>query len=94
MKDHLKGFDDACGAGRAIFIVRQAEYGPGSIEAGGVLAAVMELEAIVRRLKNMIGDPQPTKERLLRIEDALTDAHNYANIGSLMLQNSNLRGDY
>lgn len=91
--DIVRGFIKACDESGALFERKNREYGS-AIESGGLVGAVIEIIGIAARLHQLVivSNSRDTED-LEQIKDKLLDAHNYANIGLIMLKNGNWRGD-
>jgi hypothetical protein len=89
----IEKFERACAEGEKIFIVKNNEYGNTIVETG-VIGACTELIGCVARLKKLVlksgTGGEYADQKALR--NALLDAHNYANIGLMMLDDKNYTG--
>jgi hypothetical protein len=88
-------FTRMCQDGLDVFTDRNKEYGDAIVETG-VLGACVELVGATARLKVMVvKNPkwgvEPNFDRA-GVLNCLLDIHNYANIGLMMLEENNLRG--
>lgn len=89
----IEQFEDKCCECEEIFIDKNAKYGD-SITATGVLGAVTEFIGITARLKNLVINSGDGGEKANEddLRNLFIDAHNYANIGLIMLSEKNFRG--
>ena len=91
----VSAFRTFCMLAGNLFALRNTQYGD-AIKETGVLGATVELVAVVARLKQLVlkmPNEYPTdKEQLEQICNAFIDAHNYANIGLMMLDEENWNG--
>ena len=96
MRTRIEHFRKRCSKASLLFRLRNQQYGD-AIKETGILGATVELIAVVARLKVLVlADPskfETNNERLQQIENALVDGHNYANIGLMMLDEENWRGE-
>ncbi len=92
----LEHFKITCRKASSLFAIRNSQYGD-AIKETGVLGATVELIAVVARLRVLILRNPATFQndivRLNQIKNAFEDAHNYANIGIMMLEGCNWRGE-
>ncbi len=86
-------FEKECAEGEEIFIVKNTEYGNTIVETG-VLGACTELVGCVARLKKLVlkSGTGGKDANQIALRNALLDAHNYANIGLMMLDDKNYTG--
>lgn len=95
MRTRIEHFRSICEKAGNLFAIRNRQYGD-AIKETGVLGATVELIAVIARLRVLIlQDPatfQNDAVRLQQIHNAFIDAHNYANIGAMMLDEGNWRG--
>lgn len=88
----LEEFEDICADCEEIFIAKNEEYGNAIVETG-LLGACVELVGTVARLKKLVlksgnGGIESTEA----IRNVLSDTHNYAVIGIMMMDSENFTG--
>jgi len=90
--ERVQLFDSACGAGKEIFLIRDAQY-DGSTVATGVQGAVVEVVGISARLRKMVlKSPDRGESQAEEILKILEDLHNYACIAMMELSDGNWVG--
>ena len=89
----IEQFEDKCCECEELFLEKNVQYGDAITETG-VLGAAVEFVGITGRLKNLVinsGDGGKAADRKA-LRDILIDAHNYAIIGLMMLDEENFTG--
>lgn len=89
-RERERRFNKLCASAQAVFSQRNEQYGDG-IRYGGLFGAVIELIGCVLRLQKLVIISRGRLDRDA-ILNALQDAHNYANIAAMMLEDNNIHG--
>ena len=88
----VENFSQQCVLSTELFKYKNRQYG-NSIEATGVLGAVVEIIGAVARLPAMvIRNPTFGQNRGTKLVDVLRDIHNYATIALVMIEKDNWSG--
>lgn len=89
----VRVFRQLCRENQAVFEEKNKQYGD-AIRLTGVLGAAIELIGCVNRLQQLVvkapGHGRGNEEAIFNV---LTDAHNYANIAAMMLEDQNWEGE-
>jgi hypothetical protein len=86
-----RAFMRQCQLGSDIFAEKNRQYGD-AIRFGGAIGAVMELIGCVARLQTLVVLNDGPYD-LEAIYNALRDAHNYANIATMLVTDDNWKGE-
>lgn len=90
--DTLRRFDKVCAANSELFARKNEQYG-NAIEETGVVGAAVELVGCIARLRQLVlSSKDHGRAEREAIENVFRDAHNYANIGMMMLHQDNWEG--
>ena len=93
-KARLESFDEACQAGRELFVRKNTEYGD-SIRFGGVLAACYEIVGAAMRLPALVFfSSDHGRGKAEALYNVFQDIHNYSNIALLLMKESNWEGRF
>ena len=85
-------FDEHCAFSKQLFERKSRNYNV-SFRRMGVLGVACDVNGICGKLQNMLYRYIRTGELdLEKVSDALTDLHNYANIGKICLEEENYIG--